>query len=171
MAIDGTSFDVPGTGENAAAAGKMGSGPRESAFQKLQVVSLSECGTHAQVAAAMGSCRAGERELAARLAGPVQENMLITADAGSCSWQLRDLYAATGAALCWRAGAAVALPLVRRLPDGSCLGADLRAGQHGQAQGRPAGCRAPGNRSIRTGPASSARWSTPSRTAATRTAS
>ena len=121
MAIDGTSFDVPDTGGNAVAFGKVGSGRGQPAFPKLQVVSLSECGTHAQVAAAMGSCRAGERELAAQLTGPVEENMLITADAGFYSWQLWDLYAATGAALCWRAGAAVTLPLVRRLPDGSYL--------------------------------------------------
>ncbi len=121
MALDGTSFDVPDTAGNVAAFGKMGSGPKESAFPKLQVVSLSECATHAQVAAAMGSCRTGERELAAQLAGPVDEDMLITADSGFYSWQLWDLFAATGAALCWRAGAAVPLPLVRRLPDGSYL--------------------------------------------------
>jgi hypothetical protein len=121
MAIDGTSFDVPDTGENAAAFGKMGSGPKESAFPKLQVVSLSECGTHARVAAAMGSCRAGERELAAELAGAADADMLITADSGFYSWRLWDLFAATGAALCWRAGASVALPPVRRLADGSCL--------------------------------------------------
>jgi hypothetical protein len=121
MAIDGTSFDVPDTAANVAAFGRKGSGPKASAFPKLQVVSLSECGTHAQVAAAMGSCRTGERELAARLAGPAEEDMLITADAGFYSWQLWDLYAGTGAALCWRAGASVALPLVRRLADGSYL--------------------------------------------------
>jgi DDE family transposase len=89
--------------------------------REFQVVSLSECGTHAQVAAAMGPCRAGERELAARLTGPVDEDMLITADSGFYSWQLWDLYAATGAALCWRVGAAVTLPLARRLPDGPYL--------------------------------------------------
>jgi hypothetical protein len=121
MAIDGTSFDVPATAANVAAFHKMGSGAKESAFPKLQVVSLAECGTHAQVAAALGPCRAGERELAAQLTGPVEEDMLITADSGFYSWQLWDLYAATGAALCWRAGAAVALPLVRRLADGSYL--------------------------------------------------
>ncbi len=48
MAIDGTSFDVPDTAGNAAAFHKMGSGPKESAFPRLQVVSLSECGTHAR---------------------------------------------------------------------------------------------------------------------------
>jgi hypothetical protein len=63
----------------------MGSGPKASACQELQVVSLSECGMHAQVAAGMGSCRTGERELAAQLTGPVDEDMLITADSGSYS--------------------------------------------------------------------------------------
>jgi hypothetical protein len=121
MAIDGTSFDVPDTEENVAAFGKMGSGAKESAFPKLQVVSLSECGTHAQVAAAFGSCRTGERELATELAGHLAAGMLVTADSGFYSWQLWNHYAATGAALCWRVGAAVTLPLVRRLPDGSYL--------------------------------------------------
>jgi Insertion element 4 transposase N-terminal len=88
MALDGTSFDVPDTAGNAAAFHKMGSGPKESAFPKLQVVSLSECGTHAQVASAMGSCRTGERELAAQLAGAADQDMLITADSGFYSWQL-----------------------------------------------------------------------------------
>ncbi|MEU4235684.1 IS4 family transposase, partial [Nonomuraea sp. NPDC026600] len=121
MAIDGTSFDVPDTDGNLAAFGKMGSGPKESAFPKLQVVSLSECGTHAQIAAALGPCRTGERELATELAGHLQADMLVMADAGFFSWQLWEHYAASGAALCWRVGAAVALPLVRRLPDGSYL--------------------------------------------------
>lgn len=121
MAIDGTGLDVPDTVENVEAFGKMGSGPKESAFPKLQVVSLSECGTHAQVAAAMGSCRTGERELALELAGHLDGDMLVTADSGFYSWQLWDHYAATSAALCWRVGAAVALPLVQRLADGSYL--------------------------------------------------
>jgi hypothetical protein len=121
MAIDGTSFDVPDTKENVAAFGKMGSGPKTSAFPKLQVVSLSECGTHAQVAAALGPCRTGERELAVELAGHLEADMLVTADAGLYSWRLWDLYAQAGAALCWRVGAAVSLPLVERLADGSYL--------------------------------------------------
>ncbi|GAA4229468.1 hypothetical protein FHR32_002122 [Streptosporangium album] len=121
MAIDGTSFDVPDTADNVGAFGKMGSGPKESAFPKLQIVSLSECGTHAHIAAAMGSCRTGERELAIELAGHLTADMLITADSGFYSWRLWDRYAATGAALCRRVGAAVRLPLVRRLPDGSYL--------------------------------------------------
>lgn len=87
MAIDGTSFDVPDTAANVAAFGKMGSGPKEPAFPKLQVVSLSECGTHAQVAAALGSCRTGERELAIELAGHLTADMLITADSGFYSWR------------------------------------------------------------------------------------
>ena len=63
----------------------------------------------------MGSCRLGERDLAIELAGHLEEDMLVTADAGFYSWSLWEPYAATGAALCWRVGAAVGLPLVRRL--------------------------------------------------------
>lgn len=120
-ALDGTSFDVPDTAENLTAFDRMGSGPKASAFPKLQVVSLSECGTHVQVAVAMGSCRLGERELAAELTGQVDADMLVTADSGFYSFTLWDHYAATGAWLCWRVGAAVRLPLVQRLPDGSYL--------------------------------------------------
>ena len=121
MAIDGTSFDVPDTAANVETFARMGSGPKASAFPKLQVVSLSECGTHAQVGAAMGSCRLGERDLAIELAGHLESDMLVTADAGFYSWLLWEHYASTGAALCWRVGAAVGLPLVRRLADGSHL--------------------------------------------------
>jgi hypothetical protein len=121
MAVDGTCFDVPDTKENVASFHRMGSGPKASAFPKLQVVSLSECGTHAQVAAAMGSCRLGERELAVELCGHLAADMLVTADSGFYSFKLWDAYAATGAALCWRVGASVTLPLVQRLADGSYL--------------------------------------------------
>jgi len=171
MAIDGTSFDVPDTARNAAAFHKMGSGPKESAFPRLRVVSQSECGTHAQVAAAMESCRTGEHELAARLAGTAEADMLITADSGFYSWQLWNLFAATGAALCWRIGTAVTLPLVRHLPDNSYLALIFAPGI--KTAPRPP-CwppRAPGRRPMRPGGALCGRRSTPSRTAAARTAS
>ena len=134
-------------------------------------MSLSECGTHAQVAAAMGPCRAGERELAARLTGPVDEDMLITADSGFYSWQLWDLYAATGAALCWRVGAAVTLPLARRLPDGPYLALIFAPGATVRHKATLLAAARGGSRSMRTRPASCARRNTPSPTAAARIAS
>lgn len=60
MAIDGSSFDVADTDANAEYFGRAGSGPKASAFPKLQVVALAECGSHAVVGAAFGSCRTGE---------------------------------------------------------------------------------------------------------------
>ena len=84
----------------------------------------------------MGSCRTGERELASELAGHLDGDMLVTADSGFYSWQLWDLYSASDAALCWRVGASVALPLVRRLPDGSYLALIFAPRQKRSAQAR-----------------------------------
>ena len=92
--------------------------------------------------------------------------MLLLADAGFYSWQLWHDAAATGAALVWRIGASVSLPVVRALPDGSYLGllfapsvktarrqvlpSAARAGQD-VARHRP--CRSAPGRPRRPGPA------------------
>jgi hypothetical protein len=67
MAIDATSFDVADTAENVERFGRMGSGPKASAYPKLHVAALAECGSHAIVGAVLGGCRTGERTLAADL--------------------------------------------------------------------------------------------------------
>jgi Insertion element 4 transposase N-terminal len=54
MAIDGFEWDAPDTEGNAAAFGYSGSGPTRSAFPKVRVVTLSECGSHAVVDAEIG---------------------------------------------------------------------------------------------------------------------
>jgi hypothetical protein len=51
MALDGSSFDVADTDANVAYFGRMGSGPKASAYPKLQLVALVECGSHAVVGA------------------------------------------------------------------------------------------------------------------------
>src|SRR6185312_11505452 len=68
MAIDATSFDVADTPDNTERFGRMGSRPKSSAYPKLQVAALAECGSHAIVGAVLGDCRTGERTLAADLA-------------------------------------------------------------------------------------------------------
>ncbi|MEX5637743.1 hypothetical protein AB1460_35485, partial [Parafrankia sp. FMc2] len=47
LAVDGFEVDVPDTEENAAEFGYAGSGEKRSAFPKLRVVALAECGTPA----------------------------------------------------------------------------------------------------------------------------
>ena len=67
LAIDGFEVDLPDSGANAAGFGYAGSGDNRSAFPKARVVAISECGTHAFVAAEIGDYATGERTLAARL--------------------------------------------------------------------------------------------------------
>lgn len=136
MAIDATSFDVADTGDNAERFGKMGSGPKASAYPKLHVAALAECGSHAIVGAVLGSCRTGERTLAADLADRVGPDMLVLADAGLYSFELFTAFAATGADLAWRIGASVSVGHLRWLPDGSYHALIYRPGLSAQRRAR-----------------------------------
>src|SRR5262249_28286956 len=68
MSVDGMEWDVPDTGKNRAAFGSSGTGGDDrAAFPKIRVVTVSECGSHAPVLAAMGAAAAkgsGEQSLA-----------------------------------------------------------------------------------------------------------
>lgn len=63
MAIDGVMIDVPDTAANLAGYGKPEGGTRRP-FPQTRAVGLSECGTHALIAAELGTIYQGERELA-----------------------------------------------------------------------------------------------------------
>ena len=119
MAIDATSLDVADTPANAERFDRLGSGPKASAYPKLHVAALAECGSHAIVAAVLGSCRTGERTLVKDLTRRIEANMLVLADAGLFSFELFNSFAATGADLAWRVGASVSLGHVRWHDDGS----------------------------------------------------
>jgi Insertion element 4 transposase N-terminal/Transposase DDE domain len=98
---------------------KSGSGPKASAYPKLHVAALTECGSHAVVGAVLSGCRTGERTLAADLTGTLGPGMLVMADAGLYSYELFTAFAATGADLAWRIGASVSVGHLRWLADGS----------------------------------------------------
>jgi Insertion element 4 transposase N-terminal len=120
LAIDGFEIDVPDSVENAEF-GYAGSGDNRSAFPKVRVVALAECGTHAFVAAEVDAYRVGEKTLAARLYPRLRTDELLTADRGFYSWAAWDSAAATGAALLWRAPTQLELPVVKVLDDGTFL--------------------------------------------------
>ena len=61
LGIDGFEVDLPDTKGNAEEFGYAGSGDNRSAFPKARVVALAECGTHAFVAAEVGSYSTGRR--------------------------------------------------------------------------------------------------------------
>jgi hypothetical protein len=114
-----TSLDVADTAENVQRFGRMGSGPKASAYPKLHVAALAECGSHEVVGAVLGGCRTGERTLAAGLTATVGPGMLVMADAGLYSYELSTAFTATGADLAWRIGASVSVGHLRWLLDGS----------------------------------------------------
>lgn len=119
MAIDATSLDIADTPANVERFERLGSGPKASAYPKLHAAALAECGSHAIVAAVLGSCRTGERTLVKDLIGRLEADMLVLADAGLFSFELFNAFAATGADLAWRVGASVSLGHIRWLDDGS----------------------------------------------------
>ena len=121
LAIDGFDVDLPDSAENAAEFGYAGSGENRSAYPKARVVALSECGTHAFLAAHVAPYKVGEKTLAKRLYGRLQPDELLTADRGFYSYEAWGQAAAAGAALLWRAPTQLELPLVRVLPDGTYL--------------------------------------------------
>ena len=121
LAIDGFDLDLPDTPGNAAEFGYSGSGEGRSAFPKARVVALSECGTHAFVAAEVAPYTVGEKTLADKLYPRLQPDELLTADRGFYSFRAWGLAAGTGAALAWRAPTGLVLPVVDVLPDGTYL--------------------------------------------------
>src|SRR6266480_1488463 len=124
MAIDGFEWDVPDTPANAAAFGYPGGGKDRAAFPKVRVVSVSECGSHAVVAAEIGGIAgkgSGEQSLARKLYRRLEEDWLLIADRNFYNWPDWQAAAASGAALLWRVKADLALPVLAILPDGSYL--------------------------------------------------
>lgn len=121
MAVDGFMVDVPDTEENAGEFGRMDNGRKASAFPQAQVVVLGECGSHAITGAAVGPCNAHERTLAQQLIPRLERDMLVMADRNFYSFDVWQEFRQTGADLLWRVNANLGLPIVRWLPDRSCL--------------------------------------------------
>jgi hypothetical protein len=124
MAVDGFEWDVPATAGNAAAFGFHGASTgREPAFPKARVVTVSECASHAVVAAAIGGTMgkgSGEQVLARQLYPLLEEDWLLLADRNFYSWKDWCAAADTGAALLWRVKSPwTRLPVLEVLPDGS----------------------------------------------------
>jgi Insertion element 4 transposase N-terminal len=125
MAIDGFVWDVPDTLVNAAAFGSCGGAAAggQAAFPKARVVTVSECGSHAVVGAAVGATAGkgtGEQILARQLYPRLEEGWLLLADRIFYNWNDWCTAAGTGAELLWRVKAPwIRLPVLQTLPDGS----------------------------------------------------
>ena len=122
--MDGFEWDLPATKENIAAFGFAGTGKDEApaAFPKARVVTIGECASHAQVAAAIGpvaSKGSGEQALARSLYPVLSGDWLLIADRNFYNWGDWCAAADTGAALLWRVKSDLRLPVLELLPDGS----------------------------------------------------
>jgi hypothetical protein len=123
MTIDGMEWDVPDSAANREAFGLLAGSQGRAAFPKVRVVTVSECGSHAPVLAAMagaaGGKGAGEQSLARQLYPRLEEDWLLIADRNFYNWKDWRAAADTGAALLWRMKANSRLPVLQMLPDGS----------------------------------------------------
>lgn len=136
LAVDGFDVDVPDTPGNAAEFGYAGSGGNRSAYPKARVVAVTECGTHAFLAAQVGPWASGEKTLAMPLYSGLRRGELLTADRNFYSFQAWDRAAATGADLLWRAPTGLGLPVLRVLTDGTYLSVLIKPSVRGARRGR-----------------------------------
>jgi hypothetical protein len=119
MAIDGVLLDVPDTPDNDRVFGRPANWDGQGPFPQLRIVGMGECGTHAVVAAQIGSGLTGERELTQDIMNAMQPGMLIMADRGFYGLDFYNEAAATGADLLWRVSSTIKLPVLENYPDGS----------------------------------------------------
>jgi Insertion element 4 transposase N-terminal/Transposase DDE domain len=119
MAIDGFDWDTPDTKDNAAEFGYTGSGATRSAFPKARVVTISECASHAVVAAGIGPMSSGEQTLARELYPGLEPDWLLIADRDFYGYPDWNTARGGGAQLLWRVSASVTLPVLGAHPDGS----------------------------------------------------
>jgi hypothetical protein len=63
MAVDGFDWDLPDTEGNVVEFGYGGAGATRSVFPKARVVTVSECASHAVVAAGIGGANTAEQKL------------------------------------------------------------------------------------------------------------
>lgn len=120
MAIDGFVLDLPDTDSNVAEFGKTSAG-EPTVFPQARVVALSECASHAIIAADVAGCWAGEQTMAFSLYQHLTEEMLLTADRGFYSFDAWRQARGTGAQLLWRVQAGLRPHKLSDLPDGSWL--------------------------------------------------
>src|SRR5262249_60200555 len=99
-------WDVADAAANRAAFGAKSGPAGPGAFPGIRVVTISECGSHAAVAAAVGPVAggkgSGEQALARKLYRDLDQDWLLLADRNFYSFTDWCAAAGTGAALLWR---------------------------------------------------------------------
>lgn len=140
MGMDGLEWDIPDTEVNVAEFGYPGSrdGTR-AGFPKARAVTVTECGSHAAVLAAIGPCTSkgsGEQSLARELYPHLQDDWLLMCDRLFYNFGDWCTAAGTGAALLWRVKSDLALHPLEFFPDGSYLSVVINPEVRGGARAK-----------------------------------
>jgi Insertion element 4 transposase N-terminal/Transposase DDE domain len=121
VSLDGTTIDLPDTPSLDRCFGRPAASRGQSAFPQVRLLSLSETGTHAMFAVAVGRYDISEVSLVPAVLVALKPGMLCLADRAFLGFELWRTASASGADLLWRIKANLVLPCVKRLPDGSYL--------------------------------------------------
>jgi hypothetical protein len=138
MGLDGTTFTVPDSDDNARAFGYPQGGRGKGAFPQARKLSLVELGTHAEQAPVVKGLKekgSAEKAMAPGLFRHLRAGMLLLWDRGSLGYSLWQGVTSRGCELLARANASLILRPVEALPDGSHT-ARLYPSSHDRTQKR-----------------------------------
>ena len=121
VAIDGSNLEVPDEKDNVKAFGYPGSRTGHAGYPQAQCAVLTECATHAILAANLGAYRDAEWTICQPLLSHLGTGMLCLADRGFDGYEQWRAATATGAELLWRCRTNRKLPVIKSLSDGSYL--------------------------------------------------
>ena len=130
VSLDGTTIDLPDAPALEERFGRPAASRGASSFPQLRLLTLTETGTHAIVAAAFDRYDVSEVRLAPELLQRLQPGMLCLADRAFVGVELWRTATAPGADLLWRVRKNQRLPCRQRLPDGSYLSCLYASPQH-----------------------------------------
>ena len=120
VAFDGCrSIKVPDTARNRGWLGKLNAARGETGYPVIQLMTLVETGTRALIGAVFGTPADGELTWAGKLAGLLDETMLVLMDRGFDAGEFLAGVAATKAQFLVRLRSTRRPPVLRHLPDGS----------------------------------------------------
>ena len=121
VAMDGSNFEVPDEEANVQAFGYPGSRTGQAGYPQAQCAILTECASHAILAAELGPYKQAEWEVAAPLLQRLTPDMLCMADRGFVGYAHWQAGLQTGAQLLRRMPKSLILPIDTLLDDGSYL--------------------------------------------------
>ena len=121
VALDGSVFETPDTPANRRALGSASNQHSEGAFPQLRLAAICEVGTHAITDVEMGPYVTSEQELSLRMLRRLPSGRLVLMDRGLSYFELVAAVRQRNSHVLARVKVSRALPVEKRLPDGSYL--------------------------------------------------